>query len=279
MTASIRPAAVAGMFYPTPSAALLRCVDDLLATAGAADTAAATPHPPPKAVIVPHAGFVSSGPIAARLYARLAPHAAQYRRVVLLGPAHRVALRGLAVPSCSAFATPLGEVPIDVEARATACTLPQVGVSDPAHAEEHALEVQLPFLQRTLEDFSILPLVVGEVRPASVGEVLDALWGGPETLIVVSSDLSHYLPYAQACESDAQTAQRILALRALDDPRSACGASAINGLLHAARQHDLHVELVDLRNSGDTAGDRQRVVGYGAFTFCTEPHEGKPHVH
>ena len=276
MTASIRPAAVAGMFYPTPSAALLRCVDDLLATAGAADTAAATPHPPPKAVIVPHAGFVYSGPIAARLYARLAPHAAQYRRVVLLGPAHRVALRGLAVPSCSAFATPLGEVPIDVEARATACTLPQVGVSDPAHAEEHALEVQLPFLQRTLEDFSILPLVVGEVRPASVGEVLDALWGGPETLIVVSSDLSHYLPYAQACESDAQTAQRILALRALDDPRSACGASAINGLLHAARQHDLHVELVDLRNSGDTAGDRQRVVGYGAFAFSTD---GSHHVH
>ena len=164
-------------------------------------------------------------------------------------------------------------------ARESILDLPQVGVSDPAHAEEHALEVQLPFLQRTLEDFSILPLVVGEVRPASVGEVLDALWGGPETLIVVSSDLSHYLPYAQACESDAQTAQRILALRALDDPRSACGASAINGLLHAARQHDLHVELVDLRNSGDTAGDRQRVVGYGAFTFCTEPHEGKPHVH
>ena len=268
-----RPPAVAGMFYPGDAETLRLTVDRLLADA------APEQERQPKALIVPHAGYVYSGSTAAKAYAALAPWAKQIHRVILLGPTHRVAVNGIALPEAEAFATPLGEVPIDVEARATACTLPQVGVSDPAHAEEHALEVQLPFLQRTLEDFSILPLVVGEVRPASVGEVLDALWGGPETLIVVSSDLSHYLPYAQACESDAQTAQRILALRALDDPRSACGASAINGLLHAARQHDLHVELVDLRNSGDTAGDRQRVVGYGAFTFCTEPHEGKPHVH
>ena len=273
MTEFIRPAAVAGMFYPAPSEALQTCVDDLLAVAQSADLA---PHPHPKAVIVPHAGFVYSGPIAARLYARIALHAAQYRRVILLGPAHRVALHGLAVPTCSAFATPLGTVPIDLEARAQACALPQVCVSDPAHAQEHALEVQLPFLQRLLDCFSILPLVVGEARPASVGEVLTALWGGPETLIVVSSDLSHYLPYALARETDTQTAQRILALRTLDNPHSACGASAINGLLHAAREHDLNAELVDLRNSGDTAGDRQRVVGYGAFAFSAD---GSHHVH
>ncbi len=273
MTEFIRPAAVAGMFYPAPCEALQTCVDDLLAVAQSADQA---PHPPPKAVIVPHAGFVYSGPIAARLYARIALHAAQYRRVILLGPAHRVALHGLAVPTCSAFATPLGTVPIDLEARAQACALPQVCVSDPAHAQEHALEVQLPFLQCLLDCFSILPLVVGEARPASVGEVLTALWGGPETLIVVSSDLSHYLPYALARETDTQTAQRILALRTLDNPHSACGASAINGLLHAAREHDLNAELVDLRNSGDTAGDRQRVVGYGAFTFSAD---GNRHVH
>ena len=270
MTEFIRPAAVAGMFYPAPSEALQTCVDDLLAVAQSADLA---PHPHPKAVIVPHAGFVYSGPIAARLYARIALHAAQYRRVILLGPAHRVALHGLAVPTCSAFATPLGTVPIDLEARAQACALPQVCVSDPAHAQEHALEVQLPFLQCLLDCFSILPLVVGEARPASVGEVLTALWGGPETLIVVSSDLSHFLTYTAANQIDRDTCAHILQLDTHIRPEQACGAYPINGLLLAARQRGLVPQLIHHCNSGDTAGDKQRVVGYAAFSFTEAGHE------
>ena len=273
MSKDSRPAAVAGMFYPESAALLAGTV------AGMLDRAATNPPLRPKAIIVPHAGYIYSGPIAASVYAPIAVLRGSIRRVVLLGPTHRVFVEGLAVPTCATFSTPLGKVAIDREGIAGIADLPQVIISDEAHAQEHSLEVQLPFLQTVLGDFLLLPLVVGEASTEDVAEILERLWGGDETLIVVSSDLSHYLPYAQACESDALTAQRILALRALDDPRSACGASAINGLLHAARQHDLHVELVDLRNSGDTAGDRQRVVGYGAFTFCTEPHEGKPHVH
>ena len=262
-----RPPAVAGMFYPGDAGTLGVTVDRLLA--------GATPEQQsqPKALIVPHAGYVYSGSTAAKAYAALAPWAKQIHRVILLGPTHRVAVDGIAVPEVEAFATPLGEVPIDVEARATACALPQVGVSDPAHAEEHALEVQLPFLQRTLEDFSILPLVVGEVRPASVGEVLDALWGGPETLIVVSSDLSHFLPYATAQQVDGNTCRHILQLDTHIHPEQACGAYPVNGLLLAAGRRGLKPVLLGLCNSGDTAGDRSRVVGYAAFAFA----EGADH--
>ncbi len=269
MTQSVRPAAVAGTFYPEPAMLLAREVGGMLAAASPQATAAR-----PKAVIVPHAGYVYSGPIAASIYAPLGALRGTVSRVVLLGPTHRVAVAGLALPGCRAFATPLGMVPVDQHAVAAIADLPQVVVSAAAHAQEHALEVQLPFLQTVFGDFSLLPLVVGDATPQAVAQVLERLWGGDETLIVVSSDLSHYLPYADACRIDAQTAQAIVALDAPIDHRQACGATPINGLLLAARAHGLHVELIDLRNSGDTAGDRTRVVGYGAFAFsAAERHD------
>jgi len=261
----VRPAAVAGMFY---SAAPSR-----LAAEVRAHLAGATPEANralPKAVIVPHAGFVYSGPIAAVAYARLADLRGVVRRVVLLGPAHRVAVRGLAVPTVRAFATPLGEVSIDAAAIARVASLPQVVASDRPHADEHALEVQLPFLQTVLEDFALVPFVVGSASADEVAAVLDALWGGPETLIVVSSDLSHYHPYDQARRIDRATADAILALEPGLDHEQACGATPVNGLLTCARRRGLKPVLLDLRNSGDTAGDRSRVVGYAAFEFLDD---------
>lgn len=254
--------AVAGSFYPASALQLTREVDTLLATSDPGATDAA-----PKALIVPHAGYVYSGPIAARAYTLLRPWRHQLQRVVLLGPCHRVAAHGLAVPSADAFATPLGMLRLDTAGIAAVCRLPQVVVDDAAHAMEHSLEVQLPFLQRVLDDFVLLPLAVGDARPEEVADVLDAVWGGPETLIVVSSDLSHYLPYGDAREIDRHTADEVLALHGTLNHYEACGATPINGLLCAARRHDLHPRLLDLRNSGDTAGDRLRVVGYASFAF------------
>ena len=261
---TIRPAAVAGLFYPGAPSALAA---DVRAHLAAADTPAKAPGPAPKAIIVPHAGYVYSGPIAAHGYARLAAARKAIRRVVLFGPAHRVPVRGLALPSARAFATPFGEVFVDGEAVARALTLPQVECDDDAHAHEHSLEVQLPFLQRTLEDFRIVPFAVGAATPAEVAEVIELLWGGPETLIVVSSDLSHYLRYADARAADRATIDTILALSPELDHDQACGATPINGLLIAARRHRLRPELLDLRNSGDTAGDKSRVVGYASLAF------------
>ncbi|MFO1395590.1 MAG: AmmeMemoRadiSam system protein B [Burkholderiales bacterium] len=258
---AVRPAAVAGMFYPDARARLAadvqRYLADALPTAGAA----------PKAVIVPHAGYVYSAPIAAAAYARLAALRGRVRRVVLLGPTHRVPVRGLAVPSAQAFATPLGDVTIDQEALARVSDLPQVVTSDAAHAREHALEVQLPFLQAVLGEFALVPFAVGDASSEEVAQVLDAVWGGPETLIVVSSDLSHYLPYAAAQRRDRATADAILALDDALDHEQACGATPINGLALVARRRGLVPSLLDLRNSGDTAGDRDRVVGYASFAF------------
>ena len=271
MTRIVRPTAVAGTFYPGTAVALQHCIAELLAESMRQSQGTKLLQSlPPKAVIVPHAGYIYSGPIAARLYHQLSRWKSLYRHIILLGPTHRVAVHGLAVPACDAFATPLGEVRVDTEARATLSELTQVGISDVVHAQEHALEVQLPFLQVVLDDFTVLPLAVGDAEPESVAEVLDHLWGGPETLIMVSSDLSHYLPYEAARQADARTAEHILALDRLADSSWACGAAPINGLLYAARRHGLHAELIDLRNSGDTAGDRQRVVGYGAFAFRPE---------
>ena len=193
---------------------------------------------------------------------------------MILGPTHRVAVRGLALPSARAFATPLGDVEVDREAVAALAGLRQVVVSDSAHALEHSLEVQLPFLQSVLDDFRIVPLAVGDASPAEVAEVLDRLWGGPETLVVVSSDLSHFHGYAQAREIDRASAERILALDGPLDHEEACGATPINGLLLCARRRGLAPELIDLRNSGDTAGDRSRVVGYASFAFAGEPAHG-----
>jgi hypothetical protein len=225
----------------------------------------------PKAVIAPHAGFVYSGPIAGSALSLLRRESDQIRRIVLLGPAHRVPVRGLALPGVDGFETPLGVVPVDAELVDQVVGLPQVGISREAHAPEHCLEVELPFLQVLLGSFSVLPLLVGDATPGEVAAVLDCVWGGAETRIVVSSDLSHYLEYSQAQEVDARTAEEVMALRSPISVNQACGAGAINGLLVAAVEHGLKASLLDLRSSGDTAGDRSRVVGYGAFAFA-EPH-------
>ena len=269
----IRPAAVAGMFYPGVPAALAASVRACLVEA------ATRPHAggaPPKALIVPHAGYVYSGPIAAAAYARLAASHASVRRVVLLGPAHRMAVRGLALPSARAFATPLGVVEIDRKAVALALTLPQVVESDAAHAQEHSLEVQLPFLQAVLDEFRIVPFAVGAASTEEVVDVLERLWGGPETLILVSSDLSHYHGYAEARAIDRGSVDGILALAPALDFDQACGATPINALLQCARRRGLVPELLDLRNSGDTAGDKSRVVGYASFAFVEGDTRARP---
>ena len=260
---SLRPAAVAGMFYPAAARELAWEVDNLLGHSAGGGFAPGFP----KALIVPHAGYVYSGGVAAEAYDRLQPARGIVRRVVLLGPCHRVPVRGLALPDAAAFATPLGQIPIDREAVAALAGLPQVVVSAAVHAGEHALEVQLPFLQRVLGEFSLVPLAVGEATPEQVAEVIDQLWGGEETLIVISSDLSHYHTYDQARAIDRGTAQAILDFSADIDHEQACGATPVAGLLISARRHELKVELLDLRNSGDTAGGRGQVVGYASFAF------------
>jgi AmmeMemoRadiSam system protein B len=267
-TADTRPAAVAGQFYAGDAGVLAREVQTLLASAAQPKSSAGTP----KALIVPHAGYSYSGPVAATAYAQLRPLRGIIQRVVLLGPVHRVAVRGLALPGVESFETPLGQVPIDREAVSRLLIRPmrQITTSAAAHALEHSLEVQLPFLQQVLGDFKIVPLAVGDATPEEVAEVIEALWGGPETLIVVSSDLSHYLPYQTAQQIDQQTCAAIARLQTLTSHEQACGATPVNGLLLAARHHHLRPQLLDLRNSGDTAGDRERVVGYAAFTFSAE---------
>lgn len=265
---STRPAAVAGMFYPGDARTLASEVDAMLAGA----VPPAPTFAQPKALIVPHAGYIYSGPIAASAYALLAPFAAMIKRVVLLGPCHRIAVRGLAVPNAQAFATPLGEIPLDQEAIAAARKLPQVIQHNGAHADEHSLEVQLPFLQEVLGDFSLVPFAVGYATPDEVAEVLDLLWGGPETLIVISSDLSHYHPYADAQRRDRHTVDEISHLHLLVDHDQACGATPINGLIELAQRRGLQPKLLDLRNSGDTAGDKSRVVGYASFAFMESGH-------
>ena len=258
---AVRPPAVAGLFYPGDRAGLSRDLADMLAAA------APRAGNPPKALIAPHAGYVYSGPIAASAYALLAPLRDVVKRVVLLGPTHRVAVRGLALPASRQFATPLGMVDLDIEAYEKLRGLPQVGVSEEAHALEHSLEVHLPFLQTVLADFKLVPLAVGHASAEEVAEVIEALWGGPETLIVVSSDLSHYLPYKDAQNVDRNTVQAVLKLETAIDHEHACGATPVTGLALAARRHNLKPELLDLRNSGDTAGDKSRVVGYASFAF------------
>jgi MEMO1 family protein len=268
---TVRPAAVAGMFYPEAPSALGIAVRDYLAQA--APRAGGKP-PVPKALIVPHAGYVYSGPVAASAYARIAAGRSTIRRVVLLGPVHRVPIRGLALPTAKAFSTPLGTVEVDTAAAAEALALPQVRTSEAAHALEHSLEVQLPFLQTLLENFRIVPLAVGNATAAEVAAVIDRLWGGPETLILVSSDLSHYHPYGEARSIDRGTVEEILAMTSTIDHEQACGATPINGFAVCARRHGLAAELLDLRNSGDTAGDKSRVVGYAAFAFTERPGTG-----
>jgi hypothetical protein len=259
---TVRHPAVAGTFYPDDPAELSSLVDQNLAAAQAPEGSS------PKALIAPHAGYIYSGPIAGTAYRQLEPLAGRIRRVVLLGPAHRVPVESMAVPTVDAFETPLGLVPIDNAARSAVLGLPTVRADDRPHAPEHSLEVHLPFLQRALgpDGWSLLPVVVGDATPAEVSALLDLVWVGDDTLVVASTDLSHYHDYPTARAQDRATADAIVR-QASDDigPYDACGARPVRGLLRAAHGRGLDVRLLDLRNSGDTAGPRDRVVGYGAF--------------
>jgi MEMO1 family protein len=261
---AVRAPAVAGTFYPADAARLRATVAGCLAPANGAPA-----DRPPKALIAPHAGYVYSGAVAGHAFAAIQGGGTQVRRVVVIGPAHFVPVRGLAVPSAEAFRTPLGDVPLDGEAIAAIVDLPQVALADAPHRPEHALEVELPFLQAILGDFALVPLLVGDATGDELAGVLDRLWGGPETLIVISSDLSHYEAYASAKQHDDATAA---AIERFDDaalgPRDACGYLPIAGLLVEARRRGMRIERLDLRNSGDTAGPKDQVVGYGAWAFC-----------
>lgn len=267
--ANVRPMAVAGLFYPGRQDQLNSMLDEFLARASTMPPGDLPLHQhPPKAVIVPHAGYVYSGQAAADAYQFLQPWAQVYKRVVLWGPAHRVAVRGVAVPSVSAFETPLGQVKLDLEGLRMLREFAGVVVSDQAHAQEHSLEVQLPFLQKTLGQFTLLPLVVGQTTPDHVAELMKALWGGDDTLIVVSSDLSHYHDYDTAQQRDAHTCEAIEHLRDQSiDYEDACGCIAVRALLKMARTQGMKAATVSLCNSGDTAGDKSRVVGYGSWVF------------
>ncbi|MCZ6504188.1 MAG: AmmeMemoRadiSam system protein B [Gammaproteobacteria bacterium] len=255
---AVRLPAVAGTFYPADDVELSSSVDAMLQVSASGD-------PCPKVIIAPHAGHVYSGQIAARAYGRLRNAELPITRVVLLGPSHRVGFKGVAATSCTAYKTPLGEIPIDSAAVQTILQLSGTGFLDEAHIHEHSLEVHLPFLQRVLPSFSLVPLVVGDATVEEVAGVINTLWGGPETLLVISSDLSHFHPYAEAQEIDARTSRKILALESNLVGEEACGCRPINGLLHAVKNKGLKVEQLEVRNSGDTAGDKDRVVGYGAY--------------
>lgn len=265
---SSRPPAVAGTFYPADRDVLSRQVEALLA--GAA-TGEADERRWPKALIAPHAGFIYSGPVAATAYTRLLPARGVVSRVVLLGPAHFVPLGGIAATGYDSWRTPLGDIAVDTRSRDRALALDGVFVDDQAHAREHSIEVHLPFLLAVLGEFALVPFAVGHVPPERVAALLAEMWGGEETVVVVSSDLSHYLDHHTATEVDRATASAIEAL----DPEgvgleAACGVYPVRGLLVAAREHGLRIETVDLRTSGDTAGPRDRVVGYGAFVAADD---------
>lgn len=238
---------MAGSFYPREADELRAVVTQLLERAA--------PSRPAKAIVAPHAGYIYSGAVAASAFRSVPPHTS---RVVLLGPSHVVRLRGLAAPLASHFATPLGEVAIEVPEG--------IARDDAPHAREHSLEVEVPFLQVVLRNFTLIPLAVGHAPPAEVAGVLARVWGGAETSVVISSDLSHYLRYEDASRMDEETARCIERLLPVPDD-SACGAAPLNGLLFEAARRGMTCERLDLRNSGDTAGDRRRVVGYGAFAL------------
>ena len=256
---TIRPAAVSGQFYPANPSELEQMVKSLLK--GVDDI-----PPPSKAIIAPHAGLVYSGPIAATAYASLLAEKECIRRVVLLGPSHRVYLKGLALSSADYYETPLGKVEIDQDTYDEIRNLPQVNVVDAAHAQEHSLEVHLPFLQLVLDQFKLVPIVVGEASPEEVADVLEILWGDKATKIIISSDLSHFHDYKTAQQLDLSTSKAIenLQLESIGS-KQACGCMPMCGLLQLARKKHMNVKTLDLRNSGDTAGTKDRVVGYGAY--------------
>lgn len=259
---SIRKAAVAGMFYPDAPDVLKHDVQGYLNAPNVTATSV------PKAIIAPHAGYRYSGATAGKIYARLEPARDIITRVILMGPCHRVAVRGLALSGADGFETPLGRVPVDKDAENLIRDMPGVTAFPATHAQEHSLEVHLPFLQELLTDFKVVPIVVSEASPADVAAVLQKLWGGPETLIVISSDLSHFLDYDGARAIDARTADAITSFAPDKIERNgACGRFPVSGLLHLAKQRGMRVETVDMCNSGDTAGSKDKVVGYGAWAF------------
>jgi AmmeMemoRadiSam system protein B/AmmeMemoRadiSam system protein A len=267
--ASVRPPAIAGTFYPSRPAELDAAVQFYLSQV---EGMAAVP----KAIIAPHAGFIYSGPVAATAYARIRPARDRIRRVVLIGPCHRVAVEGVALPTVDAFRTPLGDVPLDKGSIEKVLDLPFARKLDEAHAKEHSLEVHLPFLQKILSNFSLVPIAAGRATAEQMSQLLDMLWGGPETLIVISSDLSHYHSYDEAKQLDAESCAAIEALDSKPlDGEHACGRVPVSGLLALAKKKGLTAKTVDMRNSGDTAGPRDRVVGYGSWVFDeTESSEG-----
>ncbi|WP_455205831.1 AmmeMemoRadiSam system protein B [Kaarinaea lacus] len=266
---TVRNPAVANMFYPGDANELRHMVESFLDDAQQASSGDSNTHKhSPKAIVAPHAGYIYSGPVAASAYTLLTPVREQISRVVLLGPSHRVPLLGCACSSADYFATPLGNIAIDRNATANILTLPFVKELDQAHALEHSLEVHLPFLQAVLKEFVLVPVVVGDCEAEQVAQLLEMLWGGPETLIVVSSDLSHYHDYNTAKQMDSATCH---AIEELDyqsiDSNHACGMMPLRGLLYVAKHHGMHAATVDCRNSGDTAGPKNQVVGYGSYVF------------
>ncbi|MCL6270530.1 AmmeMemoRadiSam system protein B [Sansalvadorimonas sp. 2012CJ34-2] len=255
---SVRQPAVAGSFYPANSTTLKEAIARFLNEANSRELSA-------KVLIVPHAGYIYSGPVAASAYKLLESRGDEITRVVVLGPSHRALFEGLALPNCNTFNTPLGHVPLDSYAIENLLSLSQVHTLEAAHELEHSLEVQIPFLQTCLDSFTLIPLVVGEASPLAVSEVLEMLWGGSETLIIISTDLSHYHSYDEACSRDASTVRAIERLDHNLTGGQACGCRPLNGLLQLAQQKGMKITTLDVRNSGDTAGDAERVVGYGAF--------------
>jgi AmmeMemoRadiSam system protein B len=254
------------MFYSDDPAELRESVEQFLAAASIDHS-----HAPPKALIVPHAGYMYSGRVAASGYASIAARRKDINRVVLLGPSHRVYLRGVAAPTAHAFTTPLGEIPIDRALCDELVESAQVALADAPHAQEHSLEVQLPFLQVLLGEFELVPLVAGEASPAQTAAVLRNAWGDEHTVVLISSDLSHYHPYDVAQHIDNETSELILRRSATLIGEQACGAVCINGLLHLAKEQGFGLREVERMNSGATAGDKRRVVGYGAFALDERP--------
>lgn len=262
----VRAPAVAGLFYPGSAEELAAEVDAALEAAHAPEM---RPGTRPKAVIAPHAGYRYSAPIAASAYRAFDALSQEIERVVILGPSHRYPIDAVSVSGADEFATPLGSVPVDTRARDVLAELDCVDVDDAAHVAEHSIEVHVPFVQRVFPAAAIVPLAVGRASPADVARVLDAVWDGDTTVVVVSSDLSHYHDHDTAARLDAETAAKIEAgLYDEIDTYDACGAAPVRGLLYKISGGSLHVDCVDLRNSGDTAGSPDRVVGYGAFVVA-----------
>jgi len=269
---SIRSAAVAGTFYPGNPQELTLSVDSML-------DAVKSEEPCPKVIIAPHAGYIYSGAVAAKVYGRLKNRKHKITKVVLLGPSHKVAFKGIAAPSSDKFCTPLGEISLDVESIKFLAAMDDILFMDQAHTQEHSLEVHLPFLQRAFGTFELIPLVVGSASKEDVALILERLWGGDETLIVISSDLSHYHEYAEAQQMDTETSEKIVSLKDNLTGSEACGCQPLNGLLYLANRHGMKVKQVELKNSGDTAGSKDRVVGYGAFVINSGELVKKDHAY